>query len=506
MSKNKQILLFSAIGIAVLGAITALLLLTAPEAEEEKQETDSTIQQDTSLVLLDRKADDVTRLTVKNALGEYEITATGDEENPWTIADISKAPLISANLTSTVENAVSITAKQFVEETEDIAKYGLAEPTAEVFVEFSDGTSHSFRVGDDVPNSTTTVYMTVDGKNVYTCNKSNFNTMTSDKFGFVNTTVIPEYNQSSGEEVIKMTVERTDLEEPLIIETNPADDDSGIQVYAYRMTSPYSAYADLADAPNFMYSIFGLTAESAQWVGLDETDYLAAGLNEPTCKITVETNLKTYTITLGTALVNKTTDENGAEKTEVKGFYGISSEVPDVLYLFNASDIAAVTVDPKNLISKYFLMPYIYSLESAEYSDKEGRSFTLGFETIKGEETVNENGETVKAENTYNHYLNGEKGDTELIKDMYQYMISAAGEDLYLEEGGRGELLATITYTYADKSRGKDIVEFYASENDRKVIISLNGENLFKTRQMYVTQLYSNVDSFLSGGEIVQTY
>ena len=506
MSKNKQILIFSAIGIAVLGAITALLLLTAPKPEEEKQETDNTVQEDTSLQLLNRKTEEVTKLTVKNTLGEYEITPTGDEENPWTIADISAAPLISANLTSTVENAVSITAKQFVEETEDIKKYGLTEPTAEVLVEFSDGTSHSFKIGDDVPNSTTTVYMTVDGKNVYTCNKSNFNTITSDKFSFVNTTVIPQYDQSAGEEVLKLTVERTDLSEPLVIETNPADDDSGIQVYAYRMTSPYSAYADLADAPNFMYSLFGLTAESAQWVGLDETDYLAAGLNEPTCKITVETNLKTYTITLGTAFVDKTTDENGVEKTEVKGFYGISSEVPDVLYLFNASDIAAISVNPKSLISKYFLMPYIYSLESVEYSDKEGRSFTLGFEKIPGEETVNENGETVKAEDTYNHYLNGEKGDSELIKDMYQYLISAAGEDLYLEEGGRGELLATITYTYADKSRGKDVVEFYASENDRKVIISLNGENLFKTRQMYVTQLFSNVDSFLSGGEIVQTY
>ncbi|MGN0578963.1 MAG: DUF4340 domain-containing protein [Ruminiclostridium sp.] len=506
MSKNKQILLFSAIGIAVLGAITALLLLTAPKPEEEEQETTDIQQEDTSLVLLDRKAEEVTKLTVRNSLGEYEITPTGDEEDPWTIADISTAPLLSSSLSSTVENAVSITAKQFVEETDDIKKYGLAEPTAEVFVEFSDGTSHSFKIGDDVPNSTTTVYMTVDGKNVYTCNKSSFNTMTSDKLGFVNTTVIPEYNQSSGEEVIKMTVERADLEEPLVIETNPADDDSGIQVYAYRMTSPYSAYADLADAPNFMYSLFGLTAESAQWVGLDETDYLMAGLNEPTCKITVETNLKTYTITLGTALVDTTTDENGVEKTEVKSFYGISSEVPDVLYRFNISDIAAVTINPKSLISKYFLMPYIYSLDSVEYSDKEGRNFTLGFETIPGEETVNEDGETVKGEDIRNHYLNGEMGDTELIKDMYQYLISAAGEDLYLEEGGRGELLATVTYTYADKSRGKDVVEFYASENDRKVIISLNGENLFKTRQMYVTQLYSNVDSFLSGGEIVQTY
>ena len=84
----------------------------------------------------------------------------------------------------------------------------------------------------------------------------------------------------------------------------------------------------------------------------------------------------------------------------------------------------------------------------------------------------------------------------------------AAGEELYLEEP-KGELLATVVYTYADKTKGDngvDTVRFYESTDDRKVIINLNGENLFKTRQMYITQLFSNVDSFLSGGEIILTY
>ena len=40
MSKNKQILIFSAIGLLVLGGVTALLLLTAHEKEPEKTDTE----------------------------------------------------------------------------------------------------------------------------------------------------------------------------------------------------------------------------------------------------------------------------------------------------------------------------------------------------------------------------------------------------------------------------------------------------------------------------------
>ena len=509
MSKNKQILIFSGIGILVLGAVAAVLMLTAPEKESETPEEEITVSEtDESLIIAESKSP-LTRLTVTNSKGTFEITDSGETDESdkiiYTIKDISKAPLLTENLDKAVENASSMTASQFVEETDDLKKYGLSEPKATVKAEFSDGSYHSFMIGDDVPNTTTKVYFTADGKNVYTYLKSSLSYYTGDKFSFVNTVAIPPYEQQTNEEVLKLTVERSDLEEPLIIESIIPEDEDIIQVYSYQLTSPYYAYADLQNAPNFMYSLYGITADSAQWVGLTETDYELSGLNEPTCVITVESNVKTYTLTLGKPVATTVTDEDGNEKTEVSGFYGISSEVPDVLYLFNLEDIPAATIDPKGLISRLFLMPYIYSLEKVEYSDSEGRAFDMGFETIKGEDTVNENGETVKGEDIHHLYLNGEAGNEELIKDMYQYLISASGEELYLEED-KGELLATIVYTYADKEKGADTVSFYSSNEDRKIIISLNGENLFKTRQMYVTQLYSNVDSFLSGGEIVHTY
>ena len=505
MSKNKQIIIFSLIGIAVLGAVTAALMLTAPKTEEEEEAPE--VQAEEKPIVFETDAT-VSKLTVSNENGEFVITAEGEG---YTIKEIEKAPLLTDNIASAAQNAAVMEADKLVEEVPEVgelAKYGLAEPRAVVSAEFSDGTVNTFKIGDDVPNTSTKVYLTADDKTVYTYLKSKVSAYLGEKFDFVNKLAVPNYDQQTGEEVIKLTVERADLTEPLVIESIKSDDEDAIQVYSYRLKSPYDAYADLKDAPNFMYSLFGLNAKSAQWVGMTEEDYERAGLNNPSCKITVETTVKTYTLTLGLPVINTVTDEEGDEKKELSGFFGMSSEVPDVLYLFSADDVPASTIDPEKLISRMFLMPYIYSLETVEYSDSEGRSFTLGFETIEGEDKVDENGETVKGEDIHYHYLNGEKTDEQLLKNMYQYLIAAAGEELYLDEE-KGELLATIAYNYVDKAdgeNGKDIVRFYESESDRKIIINLNGENLFKTRRMYITQLFANADSYLRGGEVVLTY
>lgn len=524
MSKNKQILIFSGVGLAVLGGVAALLMLTAPAntqkelTVEEKLlgiteatttgngEPDET--ESVSLALSQREENDVQFVEVTAAGETYTITdsgKTGDDGSViWTIADIEKAPLLTDSLKAAVSGAASFQAKEFAEEVTDssmLAKYGLDDPKGTVKTTFKDGTVFTFKIGNDVPNSTTTVYITTDDKKVYTAAKSAAGVFPASKFGFVDLKAFHDYDNSSGEEVLRMTIERADLEEPLIIESVSPGNEDDILVYSYRLASPYTAYADLTDSPTFMYSIFGLSAAACEWVGLDERDYEIAGLNEPNCVITVETDVKTYTLTIGKAIAVTETDENGNEKQKITGFYGMSSEVPDVLYRFDNGSISAMTIDPEKLISKLFLMPYIYSLDSIKYSDKDGRSLDVKIETIKAE--------TEGAEDIRNFYVNGEKvTDSQPVKNLYQYFITASGEELYFDED-KGELLAEITYTYrrpTDGIDGKDIIRFYASNADRKVIINLNGQNIFKTRQIYVTQLFKNMDSFFSGGEIVLTY
>lgn len=496
MSKNKQILIFSAIGLLVLGGVTALLLLTAPEKEPEKTDTEIVQEEiDERCYLTNKTIDDILSVNVVNSLGEYDIIK---EDDLWTIDSIQKAAISNEAVEALVTNVAAMTATNFVEENaEDLVKYGLDKPTAIVTVKYKDNTEFSFSMGNTVPSDTKQIYFCETGKTtVYTYTASALSLFNEEKFAFISVAATPEYNQSSGEEVKKLTIERFDLDEPIVIESLPAPDDGSIAVFAYEMTSPYNAYVDLTNAPNFMYSIFGLTAEKAAWYGMSEEDYVISGLSDPSCVFTVETNVKNYTITLGNAISDEVADENGNVTTKIVGFYGMSSEVPETLFVFDLESIPAMVIQPDELISRLFLMPYIYSLDTLEYEDKEGTSFELSFE----ETGTDENGNAV-----YKHFLNGEEHDETRLKAMYQYLISASGEETYFEEA-KGELLAQVTYNYKKAGEQPHVVQFYSCDEDRSVIINVNGENLFKTKQIYITQLYSNAKNFLNGGEIVLTY
>lgn len=502
MSKNKQILIFSGIGLAVLGGVAALLLLTAPAPETEEPDAPAETEE-TALILTDKTPADVARVRIVNAEGEYEIVPRGEtDENGeplWTVAGLEGADLRTSELSALVTNAAALTARDFVEENAALEKYGLSAPRATVAVSFADGSDYTFRIGDEVPASSTAVYFYAeDTDTVYTYTKSQINAFLNDRFSFIETQVMPDADTEMGEEILSFRVERRDLDEPILIEQlPPSDDPDELSVFTYQMTSPYAVYLDLTDGPVFLQSLFGLTAQSAAWYGMEERDYALAGLDDPSVVVTVETTKKTYTLTLGSAVGKEITDEDGNVSTEITGIYGMSSEVPDTLFLFDESAIPAATVRADALISRLFLMPYIYSLKEVTYADHLGQAFTLSFEKIKDAT------ETESA--VYKHLLNGEETDEQRLKNLYQFMISASGDELYFD-GGEDELLAEIHYVYADESRGENVVRFYSAADDRRVIVNVNGKNLFKTKQIYMSRLYENVESYLNGGEIILTY
>lgn len=502
MSKNKPIFIFSGIGLAVLGGVTALLLLTAPAPETEEPEAPA-VTENTELILTDKTEADVAQLHIRNPEGEYDVIRSGEtDENGgaiWTVAGLEGASLRASELSAVVGNAAALTARQLVEEGAELEKYGLSDPKAEVTVSFRDGSDYTFRIGDDVPSSSAAVYFTGgDLSTVYTYTRSKLIAFTNDRFSFIETQVMPDVDTTAGEEVLSFTVERQDLDEPIRIEQlPPADDPDELAVFSYQMVTPYSVYLDLTNGSVFLHSLFGLTAQSAQWYGMEEKDYELSGLNDPSAVFTLETTKKTYTVTLGNAAAKEVTDEDGNVSTEITGVYGMSSEVPDTLFLFDYASLPAATVQAEALISKLFLMPYIYSLKEVVYEDSLGQRFRFGFEKVKDAEGTDPA--------VYKHLLNGEETDESRLKNLYQFMISASGDELYFGSE-EDELLAEIRYVYADESRGENVVRFYSSKEDRKIIINVNGNNLFKSKQIYLTRLYENVESYLNGGEIILTY
>ncbi|MBQ8904315.1 MAG: hypothetical protein IJY73_08545 [Oscillospiraceae bacterium] len=113
MSKNKQILIFSGIGLLVLGGVTALLMLTAPEKEPEGTESEIVEEViDERCYLTDKAMDDILSVNVVNSLGEYDIIK---EDELWTIDGLQKAVISNETVESLVKNVTVMTASDYVE-------------------------------------------------------------------------------------------------------------------------------------------------------------------------------------------------------------------------------------------------------------------------------------------------------------------------------------------------------------------------------------------------------
>ncbi len=512
MGKNTKILIFSLIGLVLLGGITALLLLTAPSQEQKAPAggtASAAVTQQTDTVdlrLCSRGGSEVVSIDVENASGKYRISNSGkkteEDKIIWSVSGLAEERVDQDAVSSVIGYVSSVKGNQFAETVSDpsgLEKYGLSAPAAKIKTTFTDGDTFSYKIGNAVPNSPSEVYMTADDKNVFTIDSYRTEVFTESVYSFVPLDAVPALDSSAGEQVGKLTVERTDLEEPIIIESiEPAEGDK-VRVYSYRMTSPYSSYLDLTDGGAFVQSIFGLSAQSAYGSALSEKDLKASGLDSPVCTVTAQTGSKTYSLRLGSEIFETEKTDDGTELRRSAGIYGISSEVPDIIFIFSKENIPAFTKKPSELLSRLFLLPYIFSLDSIDYSSSDGAEYSFAIEHTAATDTEKEINKVS---------VNGEACDWDRFKELYQFFISASGDELYLDDD-KGELLAAITYNYKDNSdgeNGKDTIRFYSSNTDRMVIINLNGRNIFKTRPLYLTQLSKNVASFFSGSEIVQTY
>lgn len=497
-SKNFQIILFSMIGLAVLGIVVLFLTLTAPKEEEEEEENvTTTTTVDPALVMQpDEISGDVKKITVENSSGKYSVSLKGEgDEAHWVIdgSDVDEKLLSQSSFQSLADALTDMTARSLIEEeASDLSVYGLDKPQAKVTAEYEQG-SMTLLIGGTVTSGAAN-YVMIEGGNAvysyYTYLIQSF--IEDDEMNLINTAVMPAYDSENEPPIHKITVTRKDMEKPIVIEELPdvPEGSDSIQVYAYTFTSPTDVYLDLGTGTEFLYAIFGLTAQKA--VYLEDTDETraATGLDDPFCQVDELVGDTVYRLYIGNAVTEEVTDEEtGVTKTEVVGYYGMSNKVPGVIYLFSPDDLVWATMEINTYMSKMFLVPYIYDVDNVHYHDDE-TDFTVKI-TGNNEENA--------------MYMDGVEVDSELFRSFYQYLVACRGEELYTDEA-RGDFIAEFTYTYEDE-REPDTVSFYnAPDGERSIIIAINDVNVFTTKWNYQVRLRENAKAFLEGGEIVQNY
>lgn len=530
LSKTTRTVIIAAAVLLVLGAALLVVMLTDPNntadsdsgtAESgtaESGESAAESDEDDKLNITDKEQENVLTLEVTNSTGSFsferqqrEVSTTDDDGNVsteteyyWTSPELDGIEHNESTIGSFVRCMAGLSAYSVVEENaEDLDKYGLQEPEAEVKVTFDDGTSTDICFGIRNPAATNYVYcMLSGGTDVLQASYYSSGSAFYDIKDFVNLVLTESYDSTNGNEFDYLTIERKDFDEPVTIEymydiaEESEDEDSVITTFnTHRITSPITTELDTSSGQTIAYGVYALSASSCKYIYPTEQDIADSGLDDPYCKVSFKFSGKEYVLLLGDEIRTTTTSDDTSstgtgeaeEVSEVSGYYAML-EGGNAIYEISTDNAPWYTFEVEDIMSRRPISPYIYTVDTITITTPdEEYVFTV---TGDADDHTFSCGDTVLSDD---------------FKTFYQHLITSMGEELYFSDEEL-EPYITVHFKYRDEyydtyGRGEDIIVFYKSD-DRKNIISVNGDILYKVRQIYTQRLLENIDALFNGGEI----
>lgn len=532
LSKTTRTVIIAAGVLLVLGAVLLVLMLTSPAGDDNSsgastgestgtsEAADSSSVSDSSgtssdsekVVITDKEQENVLKMEVRNETGSFsfernqrEVSATDDDGNVststeyyWTSPELDGVDHNDSTIGSFVRCMAGLSASSMVEENaQDLEKYGLADPAAEVKVTFDDGTSSDICFGIRNPAASNYVYcLTNGGSDVMQVSYYSAGSAFYDIRDFVNLVLTEAYDANNAKELDYLVIDRKDLDEEVRIEymadvaAESENEDSVITTFnTHRITSPITAELDTTKGQTFCYGLYSLTASSCEYIDPTEQEIADAGLDDPFCKVSFKYGGKARVLLLGNEIRTESSDDESSESlSSVTGYYAMF-EGGNIIYSISTDNAPWYTFQVQDIMSRRPISPYIYTID------------TLTVTTPDGEYVFKVSGDAD------DHVFTC--GDTVLndssFKSFYQHLITSMGEELYFSDE-KPEPYITLNFKYREEyydtyGRSEDTIEFYKSD-DRKNIVSVNGDILYKVRQIYTQRLLENLDALFNGGEI----
>ncbi len=484
MKKNiKAVIACGAVLVVAGGGYTALMLT------EDGNNNSSVSTADTPIVIpekiIDFEKTDITSIKVTNANGGYESTPTGETSEDgtpvFTVKGIEDLNINHTNVLALLNNSSSLGCDSIVtENADDLDKFGLASPQAEVTVSTASETK-KLLVGNESPESGET-YCMIDGeKSVYLTATAAVSVFMNTKENFLNLSLIEAASDGKNPTPEKITISRTDLDYDIVLEEDVVTAESGTSgtLATHLMTSPVFSYLDVEKSQDATQGFFGLSAYTALYAHPDDAQIKASGLDEPMCTVSMKIkNGESYTLKIGEQI-----------KIGEGNFYAVLFNDVDVIYAISAEDLCWATLMPGDITSRMIFGTYVWDIGMLEIDVNGGEKVTF---TGKGDE------------DNYEAAKNGEKCDPERFRGFYKFLLKTSGEDFVIDEKPQGEPTVSITLETQDKQT-LQTVKFYKADGKKSLIV-VNDVPCFKCRTAYVDLLIENLSKFDSGEEFVMNW
>jgi hypothetical protein len=303
-------------------------------------------------------------------------------------------------------------------------------------------------------------------------------------------------------EIETVIIERIDFRdsdiEPMIIKPLPAAQEiEDMRTFSsHQLVSPIEVNLCNETILPILFGFFGLTAAEVVGVQPDADDLRRFGFvdenNEMSyaCKVTIQTPDETFVLTIGTHVASDT--------GVTLGWFGMSSHVPGLVFMFEPDTMPWVYVTIDHIISASIFMPYIYSIDRLilETADQ-NLEFTIVGDAQNNRVYLGDEQNRSQLEGT----IRNADSDRGRFANLYLFLLAARTDSVFIgDTPPNAEFLARITYHFRDGDT--QVIEYFSADTFQS-IVSMNGQNLFKTRASYTTRLISNIEAFADGGEII---
>lgn len=461
---------------AVLIVIVALVLCySALNGDTGKKEND--------LVFVSYEPADIENIKIANSYGAYEVTK---DEDGYTVADFPASIVDQEGFFELMYHSSAYGALKKVDETNDnLALYGLNNPSAIFCTTFSDGKSITIRLGDKEKVSGN-YYGSVDGKDgVYLFAEEDVIYFLVKKETYISLQVTPELAVSSPLSAIKdITFSGSALEKPIEIKAVVGGSKEiklqalsfGAPTHLVRLKGIYQL--DQTYGIKLFNSVLGLKALDILGYNMSDSDLSKLGFDEPYMKVSF-------------GLKNGTDYIADFELSVIPfgEYYLASTKGTGLVFIIDRPDFLGI--DYTKLCQRWFLTPLRKDLENLIVSfDNESFTFVSGTDA---------NG---------NNYakVNGKDMDIEQFYAFYRLVTSAMSDGLYLEDTQiSGNPLITVTYNYLNTDKTPDIMTLYKG-SARRAKVDVNGCVEFDMKDSYVDVLKNACHNAVSGKPIDETW
>lgn len=462
--------------------------------------------EDSVCVLADFTPDEVERVEIRNAAGDYVIVSADAAagENPaaqgFMLAGYEKYRQDREALDTTVRLLSSVTATQLYERDFDKEKFGLEEPAATVEISGKEETI-TFYLGSWNESAAVWYAMKEGEEGLYCVSRGIGDRMTQTPLALLDMTLIPVFDAESEEMTKRLTrvlVERPDLEEPLEIVASTGSVDA--YTSPYELVSPVHVKTSLKAVREQIGSLFGLSAKKAAGI-YNAKEASVYGLDRPSMVMTIAHDDRELTLTVG--------DRVGEQESEERYFICSDS---DLLFIIEESRLPLFEETVDDLFFKMALLPKIDQIREVSLNLRgEEYLFALTYEGEQSGTAAAKAGagtdrkigdgknETAAREEILRVTLGGEELDADLFRTFYSFLLEVDIEHINRDSHG-GEPEMVLEYRRLD---GKsDRLEVYRLADARRMGIVVNGEASFEGRIAYLDKLQTELSHLLAGEKI----